>query len=67
MCKNVNELLNKMNFAFREKSDNIISAYHKYKAYYDRKTRPKTLKVNDFVFLLDPEYDSQSSKWNLKL
>ena len=61
-CKDVNEILNKMNFIFRDNLDNIISAYHKYKMYYDRKARAKPLKVNDFVFLLDPKYDSQRSK-----
>ena len=57
--KDLNEILDKTNFGFR---GNIISANHKYKAYYDRKVRAKSLEVNDFVFLLDPKYDSQSSK-----
>ena len=57
--KDVNEILDKMNFVFPENSDNIISAYHKYKAYYDRKARAQPLKVNDFVFLLDTKYDTQ--------
>ena len=30
--------------------------------YYDRKARAQPLKVNEFVFLLDPKYDSQRSK-----
>ena len=55
-----------MNFCFRENSENIVSAYHKYKAHYDRKARAQPLKVNDFVFLLDPKYDSQKSKEELK-
>ena len=36
-CKDVNEILDKMNFIFRDNLDNIISAYHKYRMYYDRK------------------------------
>ena len=36
-CKDVNEILDKMNFIFRDNLDNIISAYHKFKMYYDRK------------------------------
>ena len=55
-----------MNFIFRDNLDNIISAYHKYKTYYDRKARAQPLKVNEFVFLLDPKYDSQRSKEEFK-
>ena len=55
-----------MNFIFRDNLDNIISAYHKYKMYYDRKARAQPLKVNEFVFLLDPKYDSQRSKEECK-
>ena len=65
-CKDVNEILDKMNFIFRDNLDNIISAYHKYKTYYDRKARAQPLKVNEFVFLLDPKYDSQRSKEEFK-
>ena len=61
-CKDVNEVLDKMNFLSTENSDNIISAYHKYKAYYGRKARAQPLKVNDFVFYLDPRYNSQRCK-----
>ena len=65
-CKDVNEILDKMNFIFRDNLDNIISAYHKYKMNYDRKARAQPLKVNEFVFLLDPKYDSQQSKEEFK-
>ena len=65
-CKDLNEILDKMNYIFREISDNIISAYHKYKMYYDGKARAQPLKVNDFVSLLDPKYDSQRSKEEFK-
>ena len=65
-CKDVNEILDKMNFIFRDNPDNIISAYHKYKMYYDRKARAQSLKVNEFVFLLEPKYDSQRSKEECK-
>ena len=65
-CKDVNEILDKMNFIFRDNLDNIISAYHKYKMYYDRKARAQVLKANEFVFLLDPKYDSQTSKEEFK-
>ena len=65
-CKDVNEILDKMNFIVRDNLDNIISAYHKYKMYYDRKARAQPLKVNEFVFLLDPKYDSQRIKEEFK-
>ena len=68
-CKDLNEILNKMNLIHGENSDNIISAYHKYKkykAYYARNARAQPLKVNDFVFLLDPKYDSQKRKEDFK-
>ena len=55
-----------MNFTFRENPDNIISAYHEHKAYYDRKARAQSLRMNDFVFLLHPKYDSQRSKEEFK-
>ena len=49
-----------MNTTFRQNSTNIINDYHKYKAYYDQKSRAQLLKIKDFVFLLVPKYDSQS-------
>ena len=51
-----------MNATFRQNSTNFIIAYHKYKAYYDRKARAQPLKINDFVAVLQPMYDSQSCK-----
>ena len=65
-CKDVNEILNKMNFIFGDNLENVISAYHKYKMYYDTKARAEPLKVNEFVFLLDSKYDSQQSKEEFK-
>ena len=66
-CKDVNEILDKMNFIFRDNLDNIISACHKYKMYYDRKARAQPLKVNEFVFLLDPSTTLSEAKKSLKL
>ena len=62
----VNEILDRMNEIYRDNTDNIVAAYHKYKAYYDRKAKAQPLKVNDFVFLLDPKYDSQGCKEEFK-
>ena len=62
----VNQILNRMNEIYRNNTDNTVAAYHKYKAYYDRKAKAQPLKVNDLVFLLDPKYDSQGCKEEFK-
>ena len=62
----VNKFLNRRNEIYRDNTDNIVAAYHKYKAYYDRKAKAQSLKVNDLVFLLDPKYDSQGCKEEFK-
>ena len=55
-------LVDNLNAKFKETHTNIIRAFHKYKAYYDRKTQASPLKVNDFVFLLNPKVSTQSEK-----
>ena len=62
----VNQILNRMNKIYQNNTDNIVAAYHKYKAYYDRKDKAQPLKVNDLVLLLDPKYDSQNCKEEFK-
>ena len=64
--EDVNQILNRMNEIYRNNTDNIVTPYHKYKAYYDRKAKAQPLQVNDVVFLLDPEYDSQGCKEEFK-
>ena len=61
-----NQILNRMNEIYRNNRDNIVAAYHKYKAYYDRKANAQPPKVNDLAFLLDPKYDSQGCKEEFK-
>ena len=51
-----------LNSKFKETHANIIKAFHKYKAHYDRKAQASPLKVNDFVFLLNPKINSQFKK-----
>ena len=51
-----------MNEKYKQVNDNILQAYHKYKRYYDRKAQASPLKVNDFVFLLNPKITDQSDK-----
>ena len=55
-------LVDNLNTKFKETHTNIIRAFHKYKAYYDRKAQASPLKVNDFVFLLIPKISTQSEK-----
>ena len=55
-------LVDNLNAKFKETHTNIIRAFHKYKAYYDRKAQASPLKVNDFVFLLNPKISTQSEK-----
>ena len=55
-------LVDNLNTKFKETHTNIIRAFHKYKAYYDRKAQASPLKVNDFVFLLNPKMSTQSEK-----
>ena len=62
----VNQILNRMNEIYRNITDNIVAAYHKYNPYYDRNAKAQPLKVNDLVFLLDPKYDSQGCKEEFK-
>ena len=62
----VNKILDRMNEIYRDNTDNIVAAYHKYKSYYDRKAKAQPLKVNDLDFLLDPKYDSQACKEEFK-
>ena len=55
-------LVDNLNAKYKETHTNIIRAFHKYKAYYDRKAQASPLKVNDFVFLLNPKISTQSEK-----
>ena len=41
---------------------NILQAYIKYKAYYDKKTNASNHKVADYVYILQPDADHQGSK-----
>ena len=55
-------LVDNLNAKFKETHTNIIRAFQTYKAYYDRKAQASPLKVNDFVFLLNPKVGKQSEK-----
>ena len=59
-------LLDEVNENYQQNTQNIVTVYHKYKTYDNRKTSAQLLKVNDFVFVLNPKYDHHSSKQYLK-
>ena len=48
-------LVDILNTKFKETHSNKMRAFHKYKAYSDRKAQASPLKVNDFAFLLNPK------------
>ena len=58
----IQSLVDNLNVKFKETHTNIIRAFRKYKAYYDRKAQASPIKVNDFVFLLIPKVSTQSDK-----
>ena len=47
---------------FQAFGKNVIQAYIKYKAYYDRKANASKLKQADYVYILQPKADHQGSK-----
>ena len=55
-------LVDNLNAKFKEPHTKIIRAFHKYKTYYDQKAQASPIKVNDFVFLLNPKVSTQSEK-----
>ena len=59
-------MLDKVNEKYMQKVHNIVTAYHNYKRYHDRKASAQPLKVNECVFLLNPQYDDQSLKKHFK-
>ena len=61
-AKDTQSLVDNLNAKFKETHTNIIRAFHKYKAYYNRKAQASPLKVNDFVFSLNPKFSTQSEK-----
>ena len=44
----------------------LITAYHKYKTQYDRKSCAHPIEINKFMFVLNPQYEEQSSRQNFK-
>ena len=53
----VSKIRDRANQIYRDITENIVAAYQTYEAYYDQKAKGQPLKVNESVFLFDPEYD----------
>ena len=56
------EVLEQTEMIHQDVSKNIMQAYIKYKAYYNKKADASKLKEADYVYILQPEADHQGSK-----
>ena len=56
------EILQQAEMIHQDVRKNIMQAYVKYKAYYDKKTNASKLKEADHVYILQPKADHQGSK-----
>ena len=62
----IKPLVDQVNQIYIANVDNIFSACFKSKEYYNRKAQASLLEVGDYVFLLNPKYNSQSDKTQFK-
>ena len=58
----VPEVLEQTEMIHQDVRKNIMQAYIKYKAYYDKKANASKLKEADYVYILQPKADHQGSK-----
>ena len=56
------EVLEQAEMIHQDVRKNIMQAYIKYKAYYDKKANASKLKEADYVYILQPKADYQGSK-----
>ena len=56
------EVLEQTEMIHQEVRKNIMQAYIKYKAFYDKKAKASKLKEADYVYILQPKADHQGSK-----
>ena len=56
------EVLEQTEMIHQNVRKNIMQAYIKYKAYYDKKASASKLKETDYVYILQPKADHQGSK-----
>ena len=57
------EVLEETEMIHQDVRKNIMQAYIKYKAYYDKKANASRLKEADYVYILQPTADHQGSKF----
>ena len=60
--QNAQEVLEQTEMIHQDVRKNIIQAYNKNKAYYDKKANASKLKEADYVYILQPKADHQGSK-----
>ena len=56
------DVLEQTEMIFQDVRRNVLKAYIKYKAYYDKKANASKLKPSDYVYILQPKADHQGSK-----
>ena len=56
------DVLEQTEMIFQDVRRNVMQAYIKYKAYYDKKANAAKLKQSDYVYILHPKTDHQGSK-----
>ena len=62
----ISKMPDEINKNYKQKVPNIVTAYHKVKTYCDRTASAQPLVVNKLLFLLNAQYDDQSSKQHFK-
>ena len=60
--ENAQDVLEQTETIFQDVRRNVMQAYIKYKAYYDKKVNASKLKQSDYVYILQPKADHQGSK-----
>ena len=60
--QSAHEVLEQTEMIHQDFRKNIMKAYIKYKAYYDKKVNASQLKEADYVYILQPKADHQGSK-----
>ena len=57
------EVLEQTEMIHQDVRKNLMQAYFKYKAYYDKEANAPKLKEADYVYILQPKADHQGSKF----
>ena len=54
------DLQDVVNQSYAEDKQNIITSYHKYRNYFDKKAKASPIKLHSYVVLLNPKLATQS-------